>query len=63
MTGAYEVSLAPWHDMPRIDRGALPDLDMLTGVFGSRSDTSRIAASDDNVAELMICLHPFHEEG
>lgn len=48
----------PWV-LPAVDRAALPDLDVLTGVFGSRSDASRIDAEDDNHAELMPCLFPF----
>ncbi|MCT2398301.1 hypothetical protein [Novosphingobium mangrovi (ex Huang et al. 2023)] len=45
--------------LPGIDRAALPDLDVLTGVFGSWADWSRIDAEDDNHAELMTCLFPF----
>jgi len=45
--------------LPRIDHAALPDLDMLTGAFGSFADSSRIDAEDDNHAELMLYLLPF----
>ncbi len=45
--------------LPRIDHAALPDLDMLTGAFGSLADSSRIDAEDDNHAELMLYLLPF----
>lgn len=42
-----------------IDPDALPDLDVLTGVFGSRADVPRFEAEDDNHAVLMPCLFPF----
>ncbi|SFF83283.1 hypothetical protein SAMN05518801_10271 [Novosphingobium sp. CF614] len=45
--------------LPGIDRTALPDLDVLTGVFGSLNDVRRRDADDDNHAELMPCLYPF----
>ena len=45
--------------LPGIDRAALPDLDVLTGVFGSLADAARIDAEDDNNAELIPCLYPF----
>ncbi|WP_157222600.1 hypothetical protein [Novosphingobium sp. AP12] len=46
-----------------VDRAALPDLALPMGVFGSQSDRARIDANDDNHAELMSCLYPFHREG
>lgn len=52
-----------WHGVVRIERALLPDLDMPTGIFGSRRDRARIDANDDNQAELMSCLQPFHREG
>ncbi|WP_157081159.1 hypothetical protein [Novosphingobium naphthalenivorans] len=42
-----------------IDPDALPDLNVLTGVFGSRADAPRFDAEDDNHAVLMPCLYPF----
>lgn len=42
-----------------IDPDALPDLSVLTGVFGSRADAPRFDAEDDNHAVLMPCLYPF----
>ncbi|MCJ2187717.1 hypothetical protein [Novosphingobium beihaiensis] len=42
-----------------IDPDALPDLDVLTGAFGSRADAPRLDAEDDNYAVLMPCLYPF----
>ncbi|WP_156135572.1 hypothetical protein [Novosphingobium malaysiense] len=53
MSGRDETTL------PRIDHAALPDLDVLTGIFGSLADESRIDAEDDNHAELMPYLMPF----
>ncbi|MEJ2408031.1 MAG: hypothetical protein P8Y58_00595 [Novosphingobium sp.] len=45
--------------LPRVDPGALPDLNVLIGVFGSRADAPRFDAEDDNHAEIMPCLYPF----
>lgn len=42
-----------------IDPDALPDLQVLTGAFGSRADQPRFDAEDDNHAVLMPCLYPF----
>lgn len=42
-----------------IDPDALPDLNVLTGVFGSCADAPRFDAEDDNHAVLMPCLYPF----
>ncbi|AXB77676.1 hypothetical protein [Novosphingobium sp. P6W] len=50
------------HEVVRVDRAELPDLDVPTGVFCSRNDLVRIDAGDDNNAELMSCLYPFHRE-
>lgn len=54
---------AEWRRVLPVDRAQLPDLDVPMGVFGSQSDHARIDASDDNHAELMSCLYPFHREG
>ncbi|MCJ2178564.1 hypothetical protein [Novosphingobium album (ex Hu et al. 2023)] len=43
----------------RIEPEALPDLNVLTGVFGCRADGPRFDAEDDNHAVLMPCLFPF----
>jgi hypothetical protein len=53
---------AGWSDLVAIARTELPDLDMPTGVFGSRSDCARVDADDEDHPELMSCLHPFLRE-
>lgn len=45
--------------LPRLDQAALPDLEVLTAVYGSRADVARHDAEDDNNAELLPCLYPF----
>ncbi len=44
-------------NLPKIDLSALPDLDSLTGVFGSLSELGRVAASDDTILILMVFLY------
>lgn len=44
-------------NLPKIDLSALPDLDSLTGVFGSLSDLGRVASSDDTILILMTFLY------
>lgn len=47
-------------NLPKIDLSALPDLDMLTGVFGSLAHLGRIAESDDTLFVLMTFLYELH---
>lgn len=56
-------AVAEWRRVMPVDRATLPDLALPMGVFGSQSDRARIDANDDNHAELMSCLYPFHREG
>jgi len=44
-------------NLPKIDLSALPDLDTLTGVFGSVSDAGRAIYSDDTLLVLMTFLY------
>ena len=44
-------------NLPKIDLSSLPDLDTLTGVFGSLLHTSRIASSDDTIVVLMSFVY------
>ena len=44
-------------NLPKIDLSTLPDLDKLTGVFGSIADTLRVQASDDSVIILMTFIY------
>lgn len=44
-------------NLPKIDIAALPDLDMLTGVFGSLTDMSRAVSSNDTIVVLMVFVY------
>ncbi len=44
-------------NLPKIDLSSLPDLDTLTGLFGSLLHTTRIADSDDTIVILMTYLY------
>ena len=41
-------------NLPKIDISALPDLDTVTGVFGSLAHTSHAAYSDDSLIVIMV---------
>lgn len=63
MAISWADPVTEWRQVSPVERAALPDLDVPTGVFGSQSDHARIDANDDNHAGLMSCLYPFHREG
>ena len=44
-------------NLPKIDLSSLPDLDTLTGLFGSLLHTSRIIESDDSIVTLMAFVY------
>lgn len=44
-------------NLPKIDLSTLPDLDTLTGVFGSIAELGRVAESDDTLLILMTFLY------
>jgi len=44
-------------NLPKIDISVLPDLDTLTGVFGSLVDTARVQTSDDTIVILITFLY------
>lgn len=44
-------------NFPKIDISALPDLDTLTGLFGSLTDAARIQSSDDTIVILITFLY------
>jgi len=44
-------------NLPKIDLSALPDLDQITGVFGSLMDTARIQSSDDSLIIMMTFIY------
>ena len=44
-------------NLPKLDLSNLPDLDSLTGVFGSLVDYARVQSSDDSIVILMTFLY------
>ncbi|MCB2078400.1 MAG: hypothetical protein KDE55_11960 [Novosphingobium sp.] len=50
-------------NLPKIDISSLPDLDTLTGVFGSLTDLARIQSSDDTLIILMTFLYELNPTG
>ena len=44
-------------NLPKIDISALPDLDTLTGVFGSLAHPVQAMASDDTLLILMVFVY------
>jgi hypothetical protein len=44
-------------NLPKIDLSALPDLDTLTGVFGSLANPLQAAGSDDSVVIIMVYIY------
>lgn len=44
-------------NLPKIDLSSLPDLNQLTGVFGSLVDTVRIQSSDDRIVIMMTFIY------
>jgi hypothetical protein len=44
-------------NLSKIDLSSLPDLDTLTGVFGSLHHATKIAESDDSILVLMTWLY------
>lgn len=44
-------------DLPMIDLASLPDLDTLTGVFGSMVNKARAGGSDDTIVILMTFIY------
>ncbi|MBV1916621.1 MAG: hypothetical protein KUG65_00945 [Sphingomonadaceae bacterium] len=44
-------------NLPKIDISALPDLDTLTGLFGTLTDAARVQTSDDTIVILITFLY------
>ena len=43
--------------LPKLDLSALPDLDVLTGLFGSFEKASRMPGHDDSIVLLATLLY------
>ena len=50
-------------NLPKIDISALPDLDQLTGLFGSLMDVARAQTTDDTIIILMTFLYEINPTG
>lgn len=50
-------------NLPKIDIAALPDLDTLTGLFGSLTDAARVQTSDDTIVILITFLYELNPTG
>ena len=50
-------------NLPKIDLSSLPDLQTLTGVFGSLTDLARGQSSDDSIVILMTFLYELNPTG
>jgi hypothetical protein len=44
-------------NLPKIDISTLPDLDKLTGVFGSLANPFRVMESDDTAVIIMVFVY------
>lgn len=44
-------------NLPKIDLATLPDLDVLTGLFGSLAEGFRSTYSDDTIIDIMTFLY------
>lgn len=50
-------------NLPKIELSTLPDLETLTGLFGSVADAARMTASDDTIVVLMAFLYQVRPTG
>lgn len=44
-------------NLPKIDLGSLPDLDVLTGVFGSLAKPAQALVTDDTIVVIMTFIY------
>lgn len=44
-------------NLPKIDISALPDLDTLTGVFGSLANSGPVHQADDSIIIAMVFVY------
>lgn len=54
--GLRQIGARPMK-LPKIDLSALPDLDTLTGVFGSLLHPAQAVSSDDRIIILMSFIY------
>ncbi|MFA7586024.1 MAG: hypothetical protein WCY11_07475 [Novosphingobium sp.] len=47
-------------NLPKIDVSSLPDLDTLTGVFGSLVDAAKVQSSNDTIIVMMTFLYDIY---
>jgi hypothetical protein len=50
-------------NLPKIDASALPDLDTLTGVFGSLTKPAQTLMFDDSVIVVMVFIYDMINPG
>ncbi len=46
-------------NLPNIDISALPDLDTVTGIFGSLARVAENAGSDDTIIIMMVFIYDY----
>ncbi len=46
-------------NLPKIDISALPDLNTITGMFGSLAHTAHVQSSDDTLIIMMVFIYDF----
>ncbi|MFM5917677.1 MAG: hypothetical protein ACKOOL_09110 [Novosphingobium sp.] len=44
-------------NLPKIDISALPDLDTITGIFGSLANAAHVQSSDDTLIIMMVFVY------
>jgi hypothetical protein len=44
-------------NLPKLDISSLPDLETVTGLFGSLVDAARVQSSDDTIVFLITFLY------
>jgi hypothetical protein len=50
-------------NLPKIDISALPDLDTITGIFGSLAHGAQVQGSDDSLIIMMVFIYESIPQG
>jgi len=50
-------------NLPKIDISALPDLDTLTGISGSRANSGQNQFIDDSLIDVMVIVYEMTHHG